>query len=184
MERDAKAAAEELYKIEELAGAPPRKSDTCSSPSAAGARIPGLVAAFESMAEKMHETYNQNVIIQADQRAVDALEMGKQAVVFYIAEEAVTNARKHAKASNIWVRLKLLRGELGLLEIEDDGAGFDVNAVNEATKGGAAWGWSICASAPSWSTASCVLIRPRKGTKVQIVIPFTEEAADRIRHGR
>ncbi len=66
----------------------------------------GLIAALESMAEKMRETYGQNVIIQADPNLVEELEMGKQAVIFYIAEEAINNARKHAQARHVWVRLK------------------------------------------------------------------------------
>ena len=52
----------------------------------------------------MKETYNQNVIIEADPRVVDSLEQTKQAVAFYIAEEAVNNARKHAQAEHIYVR--------------------------------------------------------------------------------
>ena len=36
---------------------------------------------------------NQEVIIQVDPRVVELLESSKQAVVFYIAEEAVNNAR-------------------------------------------------------------------------------------------
>ena len=39
------------------------------------------------------------------------MEMGKQGVIFYIIEEAVNNARKHANAANIWVRLKAGGGQ-------------------------------------------------------------------------
>jgi signal transduction histidine kinase len=56
----------------------------------------------------------------------------KQGVIFYIVEEAVNNARKHAAAANIWVRLKELDTGLALLEVQDDGIGFDVGAVNKA----------------------------------------------------
>ncbi len=87
----------------------------------------GLAAAFKSMAEKVQETYNQEVIVQVDERAVEAMEVGKQAVVFYLADEAVTNARKHAQAAHIWLRLKMLRDSLCLLEVEDDGIGFDTS---------------------------------------------------------
>ena len=38
----------------------------------------------------------------------------------------MNNARKHAAAPNIWVRLKQMDQGLALLEIQDDGMGFDV----------------------------------------------------------
>ena len=90
----------------------------------------GLVAALESMAEKMKDTYNQTVIIEADAETVSQLEAGKQGVIFYIVEEAVNNARKHAQAAHVWVRLNWAGDDLVLLEIEDDGVGFDAAAVN------------------------------------------------------
>ena len=56
----------------------------------------------------MRETYTQNVVIDVNEKVIENLEMGKQGVIFYIVEEAVNNARKHAAAANIWVRLKQL----------------------------------------------------------------------------
>lgn len=53
----------------------------------------------------------------------------KQGALFYIAEEAVNNARKHAAAENIWVRLSS-DGEALVLKVEDDGVGFNVGAVD------------------------------------------------------
>ena len=130
MERDLKAAAEELYKIEELARRTTKEiRHMLFTLRPLVLESQGLVATFESMAEKMKETFNQNVTIQADPRVVDAIELSKQAVVFYIAEEAVNNARKHAQAGHVWVRLKMLREGLSLLEVEDDGVGFDVNSM-------------------------------------------------------
>src|SRR5690606_35098269 len=89
----------------------------------------GLVPALQSMADKMAETYNQKVLIQADPSLVERLEMNKQGVIFYLAEEAVNNARKHAQAEHIWVALKQVVDGLAMLEIADDGVGFDVEAV-------------------------------------------------------
>jgi signal transduction histidine kinase len=144
----------------------------------------GLIATLESMAEKMKETFNQNVIIQADPRVVDVLEASKQAVVFYIAEEAVNNARKHAHATCIWVRLKMLREGMSLLEIEDDGVGFDVNSINSSYENRGSLGMINLRERTELVNG---LLRidsaPGRGTRVQVVIPLTEEAADRIRRG-
>ncbi len=50
--------------------------------------------------------------------------------VFRIAQEATTNARRHARAGRLVVSLRA--GEDGLvLEVADDGAGFDVAAAHE-----------------------------------------------------
>jgi len=147
----------------------------------------GLAAALKSMADKMRETYNQNVIVNVDEKIASQMEVGKQGVIFYIIEEAVNNARKHANAASITVRLGTFQQGLALLEIEDNGVGFDVEAVNKAY------------DKRSSSSLGMVNLRERselvngllniqsavgKGTKVQVYIPLTEEAADRLHHAR
>ncbi len=123
--------------------------------------------------------------VNIDEKIASQMEMGKQGVIFYIIEEAINNARKHASAANIWVRLGPLQPGLVLLEIEDNGVGFDVEAVNK--------------SYDKRSSLGMVNLRERtelvngllniqstigKGTKIQVYIPLTEEAADRLHHGR
>jgi len=50
-------------------------------------------------------------------------------VLFNIVEEAVNNARKHAEAEHIWVRLTR-QDQYLILEIQDDGVGFDIGEVD------------------------------------------------------
>jgi len=183
MERDAKAAAEELFKIEDMARRTTKEiRHMLFTLRPLVLESQGLVAALESMAEKVRETYSQNVNIQADLRVVDLLEMTKQAVVFYIAEEAVTNARKHAQAPNIWVRLKLLKDELCLLEIEDDGIGFDVNAVDSTYHERGSLGMvNLRERSELVNGVLHIESMPGKGTQIQVVIPLSEDAADQLR---
>lgn len=185
MERDLKAASEELYKIEELARRTTKEiRHMLFTLRPLVLESQGLVATLESMAEKMKETFNQNVIIQADPRVVDALESSKQAVVFYIAEEAVNNARKHAQAKQIWVRLKMLREGLSLLEVEDDGVGFDVNSIGNSYDTRGSLGMiNLRERTELVNGVLRIDSAPGRGTRVQVVIPLTEEAADRIRRG-
>lgn len=185
MERDLKAAAEELYKIEELARRTTKEiRHMLFTLRPLVLESQGLVATLESMAEKMKETFNQNVTIQADPRAVDALESSKQAVVFYIAEEAVNNARKHAQAGRIWVRLKMLREGMSLLEVEDDGVGFDVDSVGSTYENRGSLGMiNLRERTELVNGVLRIDSSPGHGTRVQVVIPLTEEAADRIRRG-
>ena len=185
MERDSKAASEELFKIEDLARRTTKEiRHMLFTLRPLVLETQGLIAALESMAEKMHETYNQQVIVQAEQRVVDELEMGKQAVVFYIAEEAVNNARKHAQAGHIWVQLKMLREGLSLLEIKDDGVGFNVNEVDASYETRGSLGMvNMRERTELVSGVLRIDSAPGRGTRVQVVIPLTEEAQDRLRRG-
>ncbi|MBN1666697.1 MAG: GAF domain-containing sensor histidine kinase [Anaerolineales bacterium] len=185
MERDGKAASEELFKIEDLARRTTKEiRHMLFTLRPLVLETQGLTAAFQSMAEKMKETYEQDVIVEVNDDIVNQLEMGKQGVIFYIAEEAVTNARKHAEAKHIWVRLKSFREELALLEIQDDGSGFDVHAVDAAYEHRGSLGMINMRERTELVNGIYNLeSTPGKGTRVQVVIPLTEEAADSIRRG-
>jgi signal transduction histidine kinase len=55
---------------------------------------------------------------------------------FRVAQEAVTNIIRHAKARHVWMEVRQDDGEL-LLTVRDDGAGFDVAQAQErASRGG------------------------------------------------
>ena len=145
----------------------------------------GLNAALQAMAEKMRETYSQNVIINVDENILHDMEMGKQGVIFYIIEEATNNARKHANAPHIWVRLRPFQKEIALLEIEDDGLGFDVAAVNKSyDKRGSLGMVNLRERTELVNGMLNVDSAPGNGTRVQVYIPLTEEAADRLHHAQ
>jgi signal transduction histidine kinase len=185
LERDPKATMEELYKIEDLARRTTKEiRHMLFTLRPLVLESQGLIAALESMAEKMRETYGENVIIQADPNLIEELEMGKQAVIFYIAEEAVNNARKHAQARHIWVRLNLLREDLGLLEIEDDGVGFDPGEVNASYENRGSLGMiNLRERAELINGVLNIDSAHGRGARIQLAIPLTEEASDRIRRG-
>ncbi|RIK32604.1 MAG: hypothetical protein DCC56_01980 [Anaerolineae bacterium] len=145
----------------------------------------GLTAALTAMAEKMRETFGQNVIINVDEAVLENMEMGKQGVIFYIIEEATNNARKHAGAPHIWVRLRPFEAGIALLEIEDDGLGFDVEAVNKSYDKRGSLGMVNLRERTELVNGLLNLdSAPGKGTRVQVYIPLTEEAADRLHHAK
>ena len=145
----------------------------------------GLNAALQAMAEKMRETFSLNVIINVDENILNDMEMGKQGVIFYIIEEATNNARKHANAPHIWVRLRSFESGIGLLEIEDDGLGFDVAAVNKSyDKRGSLGMVNLRERAELVNGLLNIDSAPGNGTRVQVYIPLTEEAADRLHHAQ
>ncbi len=185
MDRDLKGTAEELYKIEDIARKTTKEiRHMLFTLRPLVLESQGLEAALDSMAEKMNETYGQNVSIQAEKRLVELLETGKQAVIFYIAEEAVNNARKHAQADHIWVRLKMIGEGLGHLEVEDDGKGFDVAAVDATYASRGSLGMiNLRERAEHINGVFQIDSGVGHGTRVRVTIPLTEEATDRLRRG-
>jgi len=130
LDKDRGAAIEELGKVEDLA----RRTTKDVRHMLFTLRplileSQGLVAALQQLGEKVGDTHQQKVILEAELNAADEIELPRQAVIFYIAEEAINNARKHARAEHIWVRLAT-RGDLFVLEVQDDGVGFNVGAVD------------------------------------------------------
>jgi signal transduction histidine kinase len=146
----------------------------------------GLQAALDAMAQKMNETYQQNVGIDMDPEVTRQLEMGKQTVIFYLAEEAVNNARKHAQASHIWVRLHPLAQEpsILLLEIADDGVGFDVDSVNRGyEKRGSLGMVNLRERTDLVNGLLNIKSAPGQGTRVRVYVPLTPEASERLHSG-
>jgi signal transduction histidine kinase len=182
MERDPKAAADELYKIEELARRTTKEiRQMLFTLRPLVLESEGLVSALQHLAGKMSDTHGQPVLVEADPGAVEDLEIGKQGVLFYIAEEAVTNARKHAKASQIWVRLKRA-GELLTLEIQDDGVGFDVAQVEANYEQRGSLGMLNLHERAELLNGLLRIDSARgKGTRITALVPLTPEEADRLR---
>jgi signal transduction histidine kinase len=186
LKKDVKEADNELVKIEELAHRTTKEiRHMLFTLRPLILESQGLTAALEAMAEKMHETFSQNVIINVDEKILENMEMGKQGVIFYIIEEATNNARKHANAPHIWVRLRNFETEIALLEIEDDGLGFDVAAVNKSyDKRGSLGMVNLRERSELVNGLLNVDSAPGKGARVQVYIPLSEEAADRLHHGK
>ena len=130
MDRDPEEAAEELMRVEDMARQTTREiRHMLFTIRPLILERSGLIAALYQLADKENEIHHQNVLIETDSELPHELDLGKQGALFYIAEEAVNNARKHAEAAHIWVRL---RGEDDqfIIEVEDDGVGFNVGSVD------------------------------------------------------
>lgn len=186
--KDVNAAAEEITKLEELAHRTTKEiRHMLFTLRPLVLEAQGLTAAIKSMSDKMKETYNQNVTVNTDEQVVSQLEMGKQGVIFYIIEEAVNNARKHASAETIAVRLRSVETGIALLEISDNGVGFDMKAMEQdyLKRANSSLGMiNLRERAEMVNGVFQMTSALGKGTKVQVYIPLTEEAADRIRHAR
>jgi signal transduction histidine kinase len=131
MNRDLAKAADEMRKVEEIARSTTREiRHMLFTLRPLILESQGLAAALGELAYKLRETQGQEVLVEADSDAFDELEMSVQAVLFFIAEEAINNACKHAEAEHIWVRLGQQEEGQFILEVQDDGVGFNVGSVD------------------------------------------------------
>jgi len=135
----------------------------------------GLVAALEQLSEKMRETHDQNVVIQAQPGIERWLDSNSQGVIFYIVEEAVNNARKHAHAQHIWVRL-YQREAYFFIDIEDDGVGFDKASVdgNYETRGSLGM-VNMRERTELVEGSLSISSQEGSGTKVSVLVPIKEK---------
>ncbi len=181
LQRDPGQAADELFKIEELARRTTKEiRQMLFTLRPLVLESEGLLGALEQLSEKMMENHGQNVVVEAKNGIVDDMELGKQGVIFFIVEEAVGNARKHANAKHIWIRLKR-RGDNLTLEIEDDGVGFNVEQVKaNYEKRGSLGMVNLYERAELVNGILKIDSQPGRGTRIMVTIPATIEAAEKL----
>jgi len=146
----------------------------------------GLVAGLHSIAEKNLNTYQQKVRIDVDEDVVNKLDLNKHSTVFYLVDEAVTNARKHAQAELILVRLKYAAHdqEIASLEIMDNGVGFDINKVNQKYSHRGSLGMvNLNERTQLVNGLLHIDSVPERGSRVRVFIPLTKSAIERVQAG-
>ncbi|MGD8552552.1 MAG: GAF domain-containing sensor histidine kinase [Anaerolineales bacterium] len=181
LQRDPQSASEELFKIEELARKTTKEiRQMLFTLRPLVLESEGLLPALEQLAVKMDENHDQLVIIEAKAGIVDDMEVGKQGVIFFIIEEAVNNARKHAQAEHIWVRMNR-KSDVLHLEVEDDGLGFDVSKVQDNYNQRGSLGMvNLHERAELVNGILRIDSKHGRGTRVAVSIPMTMEAAERL----
>lgn len=129
-----------------------------------------IMDAVESMAALTSTTVE--TLLQAPS---DRLTPTQQTAVLRIVQEALQNIRKHASSSKSVVSTRLESGAW-ILEVSDDGRGFDVNSV--ATRGRRNFGLQFMRERAELIGARFeVRSRPGGGTVVWLSIPVAEENA-------
>jgi signal transduction histidine kinase len=185
LERDPRATADELSKIEDLARRTTKEiRHMLFTLRPLELESQGLIGALKAMAEKTHETYDQNVIVEAEEHVISRIEMSRQTIIFYIAEEAINNACKYAQANHIWVRMRDYDKDLVMLEIQDDGVGFDKDHVESSYDQRGSLGLKNMSERTEMVNGIFRLdSEVGKGTTVRVLIPLSEEAAERLHRG-
>jgi PAS domain S-box-containing protein len=97
----------------------------------------GLPAALRWYADRFARAVN--VAAHLGVENVPRLEPELETACFRVAQEALTNIARHARARNVWLVLRHDRAGLQL-SVRDDGTGFDVGAARDRARAGASMG--------------------------------------------
>lgn len=134
----------------------------------------GLKAALEKLVEEFTEAHGLDVELEIEDLE-GQLDMNTQTVAWYVTEECLTNARKHANAQNVTIRMCVREGFL-IGEIEDDGDGFDVQAVMDGYDQSASYGLlGLQERAQLVNGRTTIESKPGRGTKVSLSVPLSQE---------
>jgi signal transduction histidine kinase len=94
----------------------------------------GLRTAIEALLDRHREQSTMRIdaelTLPGPSAGAERLDRGLETTVYRIVQETLTNVAKHAHAGNVRVAISEVAGEL-LLEIQDDGVGFDPRASSE-----------------------------------------------------
>jgi signal transduction histidine kinase len=91
-------------------------------------RTSGLAAALSDLARTTSGSAAQ-VDVRVDEAAADALPEAAREAVFRVAQESLRNSVRHAEASAVALRLFPEEDGTIVLEIEDNGQGFDPSVI-------------------------------------------------------
>ena len=129
----------------------------------------GLDGAITQAAENVRSMAGLTVTT-AFEAASDTLTDGQRTVALRVAQEALQNVRKHAGANWVAVATRVEDGEW-VLEVRDDGRGFDIGAV--AARGRRNFGLQFMRERAELIGARLdVRSRPEGGTVVRLAIPM------------
>ena len=87
----------------------------------------GLVPALHAYHRQLQSSMTTRIHLDAAPLGFEISLQGAS-IIFSIIQEAVNNIRKHARAKNVWIRVSSDIEKLNFA-VEDDGVGFDVDAV-------------------------------------------------------
>lgn len=124
----------------------------------------GLIEAIRALGEDLHRSTGIKVEIDVPER-ID-LDQERGLAVFRIAQEAITNIRKYAQATQVHLTLKNLENA-ARLTVVDNGAGFDPKQVSTTRHGLAGMRHRV----KTYGGEVTLRSAPGQGTTISAVIP-------------
>ena len=128
-----------------------------------------LAESLPELAEQLAANALLEVRVDVAPHVDDGLDPGAREAAFFVAADALANIARHARARRVSVRARRERERL-VLELEDDGVGFDPNIRAEGLglrnmrqRAFSAGGWLVVDSAPG------------AGSRVRVELPVRKE---------
>jgi signal transduction histidine kinase len=132
---------------------------------------PGLLAdrqlntALRELAGELERRSGLTVVVEVEQQVASEL-APRAADIVQLAREALSNVGRHAQAATCRVSLRR-DGDLGVLEVDDDGRGFDPERVERGQGLG-----NLQARAASMGGELRIHSDPAEGTTVTVRVPL------------
>jgi len=141
----------------------------------------GLPAAISRYAKDSLESLGTKVFTEFEGME-ERLPTEVEVTLFRIAQGTVGNILEHAEAKNVSISLECNASEC-VLEVNDDGKGFDVNKITRVDKGGRGAGLFTMKERARLIGGACnIRSQPGKGTRIAVKIPlqgFMTDAEDK-----
>ncbi len=131
----------------------------------------GLIAALRWYSDEFFLTYGHKVDVSIEPSPQERLPPEVELVLFRIAQEALTNSGKYAKASRTSLSLSF-PDHVALLEVRDNGQGFDLSELNKPSKQGGFGMYGMRERAELLDASLSVDTAPGRGTRVSVSVPL------------
>ena len=131
----------------------------------------GLIPALHTYMKGFTEQTGIHVSLTAS-AAVEHLKGDQRTVLYRVAQEALTNAARHAQASRAEVKIQKLDGRVRL-EIKDNGKGFQPGRMLQAGKNTRLGLLGMIERVEMVGGELAIASTPGKGTTIQAQIPFS-----------
>jgi signal transduction histidine kinase len=131
----------------------------------------GLIPALHSFMKNFTTRTGVRASLATFAMKIDKLDAARRTALFRVAQEALTNVARHARASRVEVSLQKLRGRL-CMKIKDDGKSFNVERTLHANGGKRLGLLGMRERLEMVGGSFTVESSPGKGTIVQAQIPF------------
>jgi PAS domain S-box-containing protein len=142
----------------------------------------GLLAAIEWVAREYERSYGGSARVSAEIDPSVALSPEQEVAVLRIAQEALTNAGKHAGAMRVQVSLTV-ESERLVLAVKDDGRGFNPRGVSGPTREGRLGIYGMNERAALLGGTIRIKSRPGKGTEVRLELPVSSRSLVAVGEG-
>jgi signal transduction histidine kinase len=137
----------------------------------------GLIAAVTQLVKQLKSSEKLNIQFRSVEEANYNQKIA--GVIFIVIQEALNNAKRHAKAETVWLLLAA-RGEHFIVTIQDNGQGFDMSQLDGSQSkrlfGGLTNMRELAESIGARFQINSSTEGPKRGTIVQLVLPWPPQS--------